>query len=127
MTPAADELTRLRAENRVLREELEEWRRSDAVDDEEIVADWRLKLSLTPQAVRTLRLLMASPGRFVPRLVIHNEISFKGEHPNLVSVNVHRVRACLAKRGLTKAVLSAWGHGYKITPEAAAKIREMVK
>ena len=128
MTPT-QELNHLRVRVREMEEELREWERTGIVDD--MPDDLHVlskALNLRPQAVELATILCSMPGRFRTTGYLHERIARSEDASgNLVSVAVSHLRTALKAKGIRDVLISAYGHGYMITPEGARQVRALVE
>lgn len=128
MTHPTQELERLRVENRELREELNEWRKRG--DEPEFAGDiplWSKALKMRPQATAAVMALCEARGRFLTRWYLHDLIVETGQSTGIVNVAICHAREALKRLGVTNIIISAYGHGYMITPEGARQVRALVE
>jgi DNA-binding response OmpR family regulator len=127
-----DELTRLRRENRELREEIEEYRRKEAEligavkaqFDPGLLTDLRQALRLPPAQAKLLLILLDAAPSIIPREKAAVAISIS-DHPSdmkVVDVQLSHLRKALTRQGLP-GPQTATGYGYRLTAEDAHTIR----
>jgi DNA-binding winged helix-turn-helix (wHTH) protein len=129
------ELLRLRRENRELREELVEWRRTGAERDARAQELGRVS------AVRVWSRLPASPARLLlylidraPRICRKDELATVHEghtgrevEDKIVDVFICRIRATLAELEHADAISTHWGLGYSIAVDMAAALTAAIE
>lgn len=132
MNAPLSETDRLKARIAALEAELAEWELQygdaptppalSAETEDFLVARALYRISRGPAAM--LFRLMASPGRIVPGVTLHDacRADDRTENPKLVNVYVHRLRKTLGE----DAIEIAWGQGYRITEAAAARVSAQI-
>lgn len=140
MCPTCD---RLRAENRELREEIEEWERSAAnggADNSaaEVIA---AVFKMHPQEARLVRALMDGRNAVISHDDLGERMGYTGierwyqdkrgvdvsSKRDQIKVVVHRARKWLEQGGVFESIVSVRSLGYMMTKQKAAEIERMLE
>ena len=88
-------------------------------------AAYRLKLGVAGAPIRLLEVLLAKPGAVLSaEAALRITSGQRDVTTNVAQVQMYRLRRALEKHGAT--VRTMWGEGYYITPDDAARIRELI-
>lgn len=123
--PRCDALARQLAD---VRDELEAYKAHaretpKGVTDEYVA--YRRLLGVAGASVRLLEALLAKPGAVLsPDAALRITSGQREVTTNVAQVQMHRLRKALQAHGLT--VRTMWGAGWYLTPDDAARIRELI-
>lgn len=130
------ECDRLRAENRELREELEEWRSMDSVHERGDSAIIASRLKTRPQVSKLISVLVENENRVVGREFFVDALGYSGagrdhdrrgtDEDRWLKVIVSWARRALESVGIFDAVANVRGRGYMMTKQKAAEVRAVV-
>lgn len=130
MTPD-QEVIALRRQVRELTEELEEYRRGPMRDERSQLRAFKARRALgvravCPMGTRMILTLIDRAPQIVSNWELHQVLSPRADEtdPKVVQVIVSRARKGLRAHGVT--IDTAWGIGYSISRETAAKLRQLI-
>lgn len=130
------ECDRLRAKNRELMEELEEWRNMDSVHESGDYITIAATLKTNPQPAKLISILAENENRVVGIDFFTDALQYSGmgggddrrgtNEARWLKVVVAHARRALESVGIFDAVANVRGRGYLMTKQKAAEVRAVV-